>query len=62
MTQTKKGEICGKKEKGEDKKLLVISFLDVQTMGLNGLEGSYPQFRPIILSSKDSSQDMICIK
>ena len=42
MRQTKKGISLGKGE-GKDK-LLVISSLDVQTMGLNGLEAPYPQF------------------
>ncbi len=31
---------------GKDKNLLTISFLDVQTVGLNGLEAPYPQFLP----------------
>ncbi len=30
------------KGEGKDKQLLVISFLDVQTLGLNGLEAPYP--------------------
>ncbi len=34
------------KGEGKDKGLLVISFLDVQTMGLNGLYAPYPQFLP----------------
>ena len=36
----------GKKGDGKTKGLLVISLLDVQTMGLNGLEASNPEFLP----------------
>ena len=45
-TDCKHGGQLWKKEKAKTKKLLVISFLDVQTMRLNGLEAPYPQFLP----------------
>ncbi len=39
------------KGEGKDKPVLVISFLDVQTMGLNGLEVPNPQFLPTEMNS-----------
>ena len=34
------------KKEGTDKTLLIISFLDVQNMGLNSLVASYTKFLP----------------
>ncbi len=51
MGQTKKRGISVEKREGKDKKLLVISFSDVQTMGLNGLEAPFPQFLPTQIKS-----------
>ncbi len=39
------------KRKGKDEKLLVISFLDVQTVEFNGMELPYPQFLPTHMNS-----------